>query len=343
MKIRHIITTIAAALMLTACVPYQKEVTVTATGTPEQALYIQGLQDQIKQLQDQLKAKDAAMSKIAGNAVAINAGLEKIDEQQLGRPVVAAENGLIEKTAGEAKPEDRAAALERANALLKKDVEKAKNLYSAAGQQIDVLNGQIKERDGQIDTLNGTLKTLKEDAAKAEADAKLKIADTIKGYEQKLQDMRDEQAKKERRLWVNALRYTGVALIVGGIVILAVSKMLAWIQGSILAIGGILVIVAGQGLDQLTQQWWWPWLCGGGVVCVVVGGGWYILHVWQSQRKQVDVSAAINDLKTEADAGVGDAKQLWDELQKHLTYRLGDDAVKKLQTEWTKLGLDSKK
>ena len=342
MKIRHIITTIAAALMLTACVPYQKEVTVTATGTPEQALYIQGLQDQIKQLQDQIKSKDEAMSKIAGNAVAIDAGLEKTPDS-LGKPVIEAENGLIKTTAGEASDRDRADALERANALLQKDVAKANALYSAAGAQIDTLNGQIAARDQTIREHAGELAELQLKADQAEKDAKLKLEGTINDYEKKLKDIRDEQTRKERRLWVNALRYTGVALIVGGIVILAVSKMLAWIQGSILAIGGILVIVAGQGLDQLTQQWWWPWLCGGGVVCVVVGGGWYILHVWQSQRKQVDVSAAINDLKTEADAGVGDAKQLWEELQKHLTYRLGDDAVKKLQTEWTKLGLDSKK
>ena len=322
---------------------------VTPEPGPTAAELEKQYQQQITDLKAALDAKNKQLDAIAGNSVAIDAGLEKTPDS-LGKPVIEKENGLIKKTAGKPSPESEADALARANALLRQDIELAKKLYGEAGNKIEELQGKIvdleatvKTRDGDIVELQGKAKIERDDAAK-------KLTDTIAGYEERITTMNSEAEKKERRMWVNTLRFGGFAVVLAGIAVLAITKGMALIQGLILIGSGALVIGIGMAFDIVAKQTWFPYAAGVIGLTIVGGGSWFLYSLYQKNQLHNKLVGVLNDVKTEAatlkEAVTPGAENLWAEVEKHIEYRLGEagsSARKQLDKLQVTLGLDSNK
>lgn len=339
-----------AGLMLASVVGCQTVPTVvTPEPGPTAAELEKQYQQQITDLKAELAAKNKQLDSVAGNSVAISAGLEKTPDS-LGKPVITKENELIHRTTGEPSPESKADALARANALLRQDIELAKKLYGEASTKIDELNGKIvdleatvKTRDGDIVELQGKAKTERDEAAK-------KLTDTISWYEERITTMNDEASKKERRMWVNTLRFGGFAVVLAGIAVLAITKGMALLQGLILIGSGALVIGIGMAFDIVAKQTWFPYAAGVIGLAIVGGGSWFIFNLYQKNQLHNKLVGVLNDVKTEAatlkEAVTPGAENLWAGVEKHIEYRLGEagsSARKQLDKLQVKLGLDSDK
>ena len=322
---------------------------VTPEPGPTAAELEKQYQQQITDLKAALDAKNKQLDAIAGNSVAIDAGLEKTPDS-LGKPVIEKENGLIKKTAGKPSPESEADALARANALLRQDIELAKKLYGEAGNKIEELQGKIvdleatvKTRDGDIVELQGKAKIERDEASK-------KLTDTIAGYEERITTLNSEAEKKERRMWVNTLRFGGFAVVLAGIAVLAITKGMALIQGLILIGSGALVIGIGMAFDIVAKQTWFPYAAGVIGLAIVGGGSWFLYSLYQKNQLHNKLVGVLNDVKTEAatlkEAVTPGAENLWAEVEKHIEYRLGEagsSARKQLDKLQVTLGLDSNK
>lgn len=321
---------------------------VTPEPGPSAAQLEQQYQQQILDLKAALDAKNKQLDSVAGNSVAIDAGLEKTPDS-LGKPVITKENALIKKTTGEPSPEVKADALERANALLRQDVELAKKLYGEAGTKIDVLNGRISDLEATVRTRDGTIVDLQGKTQTERDEAAKKLSGVVDGYEKKIADMNDEAAKKERRMWVNTLRFGGFAVVLAGIAVLAITKGMALLQGLILIGSGALVIGIGMAFDIVASQPWFPYAAGVLGLVIVGGCGWVLYGLYKKNQLHDKLVGVLNDVKTEAEtlktAVEPGAKDLWGEIEKHIEYRVGEAgsaARKQLDKIQVSLGLDSK-
>lgn len=303
------------------------------------------------QYQEQLAAFEAAMAMFKAKLSAISAssfaigyvGLPNISDCS-GKGVVVRENEVIAANAGEPTPADRAAALERANAQLRGQVAEANKLYGEASTAAAVASAALSAKTAEIVRLTESIATLRQQAEAERAALTAQYQAQLDAKDKALSDLRDAQAKRERRLWVNCLRIAGLALVVIGIGLVALTKGLMIAQGGILALGGALIVGIGMAFDIVARQPWFPWVAGLLGVVVVASGVWAILHFYKQGTLNARLAGVVNDLKTEADSGLEKSAAAWDALQPHLEYRLGQldsSARKELSKLMVKLGLDS--
>lgn len=327
----------------TSCQP-ERPVVVAQLGPQNQKL-LDEQTDQIKELKEQIAQNKVIFGKVAGNAFAIDIGVEHIEEDSRGKAVVTAENKLIKEAVGEPPAEEKAAGQARALSVLQNDLVKQKELYGKAQTELQTVKDAIAAKDKEIRDRDQKITEQAKIAAQERVDNAKKIQDVVNGYEDKIQKMKDEQAQKERRMWINTLRYGGLGVILLGIVALAVTSGGALVPGLILIGSGSLVILIGVAIDVLTAQKWFPYAAG--IVALLVVGGvvLFIMHLVQV-HKLVDRSVAVlNDMKTEnttlAATGDVNAKSVLDTLQANINYRFGTGA-NLLQKAFVKTGLDSK-
>src|SRR5690606_26553263 len=116
-------------------------------------------------------------------------------------------------------------------------------------------------------------------------------------YVAAIKKMKDEQAAKERRLWINVLRYGGFGINPIGVIGLAVTQGRAIVPCGILIASGSLVILIGLSIDILTSQPWFPIAAGIVGLLIVVGFGWFLFHVYQKMMLGKKSMAVLNDVE----------------------------------------------
>ena len=317
------------------------------------------IDDQNKQIAD-LKAKEVENAKlkdqVAGSAYGIDIGTNHITDDSKGKKIVEAENGLIKKIVGKPSPETRADADARTISILNDDLVKQKELYGKAIEKIDTINAQIAAKDEEIKKRDQDLidqkKNSDEEIRKNAAKLQLVIDErdnTIKDRNATIQDMKDKQAAKERRLWINVLRFGGFGIILAGVLALAVTQGKAIIPGGILILSGSLIIGIGLAIDIVTSQVWFPYAAFAIGLLVLVGVGWCLWHFIKEHILGKKAAAVINDMKTEAqtlsERGITDGDITLSKLQEHVHYRFGDAKSfwnKRLHGEFVADGLDEK-
>lgn len=329
------------ALALAGC--QQAGTVVSPSVPPAQAALGAEYEAQISALKDVVKGKEAKLDSIAGAAVAIReVGLPNTPDSR-GKPVIEKETGVVQDNAGPASPEARAKALERANALLREDVAKANELYGKAKSEADGLTKQIEAKNADIEDRDRALEQLKADVAIERERLARESQAKFDAKQKELDDYKSAQAKKDRRLWVNTLRFGGVALVFLGILFIAITKGTEIVRGGILALGGALVIGIGMAYDIVSSQPWFPYaagILGLAIICSLVWAG---VHFYKQGTLTTKLAATVNDLKTEAETLGEDGKALWSKVEPHIEYRLGKagskarEEFRKLQI---KLGLD---
>jgi hypothetical protein len=331
-------------------------VVISATIGPETQKLID---EQNKQIAD-LKAKEVENAKlkdqIAGSAYGITIGTDHITDDSKGKKIVEAENGLIKKIVGKPSPETRAEADARTISILNDDLVKQKELYGKAVEKIDTINAQIAAKDEEIKKRDQALIDQKKNSDEEikQTAAKMQIViderdSTIKARNATIQDMKDKQAAKERRMWINVLRFGGFGIILAGVLALAVSQGKALIPGGILILSGSLIIGIGLAIDIVTSQVWFPYAAFGVGVLVIIGVGWCLWHFIKEHILGKKAAAVINDMKTEAqtlsERGITDGDSTLSKLQEHVHYRFGDAKSfwnKRLHGEFVADGLDEK-
>ncbi len=171
-------------------------------------------------------------------------------------------------------------------------------------------------------------------AAKAEREKDAaKFQDEINKKEQALTDLKNEQIQHDRKIWINSIRAVCLILIVLGVLAIALTKGEMIIQGSIMAVSGVLGIFIAMGFDILTQQKWFPWAFGAVAFAALVGVGWWLYGMYRAHTLLSKATSAFDDIKTEAEATSSD---LWKKVKEHTDYRGITDL---LTQKATKLGL----
>lgn len=314
----------------------------------EQNKQITGLKDKDQKRIDQL-------DQIAGSSYGISIGTQHIteDKDQKGKDIVNAENGLIKEVAGEPSAKRKAESDARTISILQNDLVKQKELYGNAQLEIDNGKKAIADKDKEISARDQTIKDRdqkivdQEVAAKAERVENAKaMTKTVNDYEQRIKDINDAAAKKERALWINVLRFGGFGVILAGVAALALSQGRALAQGLILIGSGAAIIGIGVAINVVISQVWFP------IVAVIVGlttllgFGWFIGHLYQTHQLASKSAALLNDIETEAhtltEAGSEEGKKLMAKIQPHIDYRLGK-LKGALNSIAVKTGLDEKK
>lgn len=336
---------LCVALCLTACETISPPVVVTPAAPPAQNDLQKQYEQQILDLSKTIVSLRQNLDTIAASNTAIKiVGLPNTPVSD-GKPVIEREAGVITRAAGEPSALAKAEALERANAELEKKVEKANTLYAAKLSEVDVLNGTITDLRGKIAEGENALTELKK---KAEEERKTLAATMQTAFDDKqkeLTNLQDDIRSKERRFWVNTVRITGIALIVVGIGILAISKGLMLTQGVIFLLGGAVVIGIGMAYDIVASQSWFPYVACLLGVGVLGGGGWTCWHLYQQGKLNSTAVSVFNDIKTECDTLGDKGSEIWQKLEPHIEYRFGQvgsaarEQLRKLQVS---LGLDSK-
>lgn len=330
------------AISCAGCTTVPAPVVVSPEAPPAQAALDNSSAEQIAALKSESAAKSRQLDTVAASACAIQlVGLPHTPESD-GKPVIEREAALIATAAGEPSPEARAVALERANAQLRKDLARADALYGQAtaeaqrlGQQLEAYAREISARDTQLDQL-------RRDAATERTAAAKKLQETIDTAAKEFADYKSAEAARTRRLWVNTLRFGGLAIVFIGIGLIALSKGAMLAQGGILAAGGAAVIAVGMTFDLVSRQPWFPYVAAGLGVSIIGSGVWACIHYYRQRGLGTQLAAALNDLKTEAEAGASATTTAgWAALREHLDYRLGKSGSAQLTKFWQQLGLDA--
>lgn len=315
---------------------------------PENAKLVADLRKEIEALKTQIDQNKVVFSRVAGNAFAIDLGIPHIEESR-GKTVVVEENKLIKSAVGEPKAEDKTLAQARAISILENDLAAQKKLYGDALTKIDTTKKELADKDKEIADRD---KKLIDQADKAESE-RVKTAGetqaTINGYANEIKRIKDEAAAKERRMWINTLRFGGFGIIVIGIIALAVTSGGALVPGLILIGSGGLVILIGVSIDILTSQPWFPVAAGIVGLMVVAGLVLFVMHLVKVHKIADKSVAVLNDMKTEsatlAEAGDANAKAVASALEKNVAYRFGvpgTSGAKLLENAYVKTGLDAK-
>lgn len=283
---------------------------------------IKGLLAQVKAEMDARELERAQAALAAANLVGVEFAVEHV-EAGLPRNAIEEEAKLGRARLPEPNPVEVIKAKDRVIAILQNEVEKAKMMYGQAFDeakqakaQIAAKDKEIAERDAKIGAGEETIIKLTADA-KAEKLAHLKdVQDTIS----RLEKERDEAEQKSLMFW---LGIGAVALIIGGIVLIAATSGRLVIQGSILSVGGGLVILLRLGYISLVSQPWFPVVAG--IVAAIILGTiiWAVWRMWVNHELDKKKTQAIQDMRDEA-AAKGDTKAI-DTLDEHLEYRMGKD------------------
>jgi len=339
---------VLSVLFLVGCQTRPVPVINAQLGNENQKL-VDDLKSQVETLKQKVAEKDKLLANVAGSAYGIDIGVKHIEEVGKGKDLVVAENGLIKGAVGDPTPEQRAAAAERSVSILEGDLAKQKDLYGKAQTKIEETKKQIDVKDQEISKRDAAL-VAQEKKASEERDKSAKdLQATVTNFTNEIQKIKDEQKAKERRLWVNTLRYGGFGIVLFGIVALAVTSGRALLPGLILIGSGSMVILIGVGIDVLTSQPWFPYAAGVvGLLCLV-GLGLLGYHVYRTAvlgRKSI---AVLDDIKTEAStlAEHGDAEgtKILAKVQPHIDFRFGQDGStwkKALGTTLVKEGMEEK-
>jgi len=225
-------------------------------------------------------------------------------------------------------PQETVLALQRVVLIVTGQRDAAMELYNTAMTDLKKANDAIKEREKALATRETEIAareskiielTNQMNEEQKKAAAALKNAFDLR--DQEIQKLKDEQAAKERRLWVSTLRVSAVAIVVAGIAAIAISQGALWAQGGLLILGGALLFGFGITIDLLTSQWWFPYAAGVVVLLVLAGGGWWIYELWKTHRLNDKLLAAVQDIKDTSEAT---GSQLWNQAREHFVYRLGD-------------------
>lgn len=310
---------------------------------PAQAQLDSGYEAQIEALNHTIALMGAQLSTIGGCTFAITLGLEHTPESA-GKPVIEQANEIIVANAGAPTPEDKAKALELANAQLRKDKAKVDELLGRAKDAASALDTELAKARGEITARDKALADLKVAVAQERKDKAAEYQQALDAKDKALADYKAEQASKQRLWWINGVRGVGLLLLVVGIVVLAMSKGMMLVQGAGLVLGGALVIGIGMAYDIVTSQKWFPYAAA--VLGVLILGAmvWTCIHFYRQGQLRNKLTAVLNDVKTEAETLGEDGKALWSKIEPHVEYRLGQAgsaARKELDKLQVKLGLDS--
>jgi len=305
----------------------------------ENAALDQKYNDQIAALKQKAETQTAQLDSVkkivasAGGSVHGVLVAAQHVEDGLPKDAINSEGKLAADKLATVVPADPAASLEaeqRVNLILTNQLELARKAYSdenakviQAKSEIAARDAEIAKRDAEIVKRDADLVAAKK-AAEAERVATAKVTqDRFDAYEQAIQALKNEQAAKERRMWLNVLRFGGFGFCALGIILIALTSGEAWKQGGLLILGGASVIGIGLGFDILTSQKWFPWAFGLVALLVVGGIGWGLWHLWQNNKLYQKTTAAIQDIKDEANVVGSSTKDAWDKLAEHLQYRVG--------------------
>lgn len=324
--------------------------TVTTELGPETVALINGLKDENIQLKNKNIQTDLKFDSIAGSVYGINIGLQHVPgtpENAKGVDIISAENNLIFTWVGMPTPAQRAKADARTISILQNDLATKTALYGNALET-------IKTTNAQIDGLNTKINELKQKNIDQEAASKVEVANNTKklqgvidGYVDQIQKIKDEQAAKERKLWINTLRFGGFGIILLGVIAAAVTQGRSLLSSLILIGSGSLIILIGVAIDIVTAQWWFPYAAGIVGLGVLAGIGLFVHHIWQKLQFAQKATGVFNDIKTEAEVltekGVAAGSDTMNGLTSHLAYRFGEDWKKVVGTASVKAGLDAKK
>lgn len=248
----------------------------------------------------------------------------------LPKDAVVAEANLASDTLAVIAPPDPAGSLEaerRVNLILTNQRDEALKAYGSAKGEVAEMKAVLDKKEAEINTHKASIdarekqiaELTKEREAERVANA-AKLQGIIKGYEDDIQKIKDEEAAKQRRMWLNVMRFGGFGIIALGIIIIALTRGEAIIQGGILILGGGLVIGIGLAFDILTSQPWFPYVAAIVGLLILGGGIWCLYHLWQTNQLYQKTTAAMQDVKDEAQTQGGD---LWNKVREHLEYRLG--------------------
>lgn len=288
--------------------------------------------EQLKALNDRLAAereqRDKESAEAAKAASSVKGILKANDYQPAGRPTDAVkEEAQVALT--RLPPDDPAEtvkALQRAIEMVEGQRDKALADYRAATSEAraaqDMIAAKDKElagKDAEIAARDKTLAQQRIDAT-AEREAQRKtLQGVIDNKDKEIQRIKDEQASKERRWWINSTRIAGLGLIIVGIVLLAVFKLP--IEGGGLAAGGVLIALLSMFLEWLIAQWWFFPLCALIILSILIVGGRAIYRMWQKNELHNKTTAALQDLKDEA---MTLGTNTWSTVEDHIKYRLGN-------------------
>lgn len=219
------------------------------------------------------------------------------------------------------------AMLATAAALQEVDAQRA--LVAAKDAEIVAAQQEIAKRDAEITKQRAAAEQERLDNAK-------NLQDAFDAKDAAINKLKDEQAAKERSLWINALRGTGILFIVIGVVFIAITKGEAIIQGGILVVSGAGVIGIGMAFDIVAKQPWFPYMAALVFLAVLTAIGWFVYHLVKTHTFAQKATAVFDDIKTEAEIS---GNKLWEEVSAHTDFRNLTDTIKK---KAVKLGFSEK-
>lgn len=335
---------LAVCMGFTSC---QTTDTIVLPTGPKAAALMSAKDDQIKGLLAQVKDEQAARELADKQASLAAANLDGIlfaaQHVDAGLPRNAIEE---EAKLGKARlPAPDAAEVlkskDRVIAILENEVEKAKALYGAAFDEAAQAKAQIAAKDKDIATRNETIKNREAriavltDEAEVERAAHVKdVQDALAKKDAEIAKVKSDAASKERATWVLWARIISLGLVVIGAVIAIVFKIIP--EGAALGSVGLLIGLVSMFVDWLVNQWFFPWMMGLGILAILIAGGVALYRMWKAHTLSTKVTAAIQDIKDESTTLGND---LYQKVEEHLDYRLGDKGKAALEKTAAKLGL----
>ena len=206
----------------------------------ENAALDQKYNDQIAALKQKAETQTAQLDSVkkivasAGGSVHGVLVAAQHVEDGLPKDAINSEGKLAADKLATVVPADPAASLEaeqRVNLILTNQLELARKAYSdenakviQAKSEIAARDAEIAKRDAEIVKRDADLVAAKK-AAEAERVATAKVTqDRFDAYEQAIQALKNEQAAKERRMWLNVLRFGGFGFCALGIILIALTS-----------------------------------------------------------------------------------------------------------------------
>lgn len=286
---------------------------------------IKGLVEQVKKEQEARMLEKEQGSLAAANLDGILFAVDHI-EPGLPRNAIEEEARLGKARLPESNPQEVIKAKDRVIAILQNEVAKAKELYGKAFNEAAQAKALIAEKDKIIsikdkEISDRTLKIADLEAEKVKESElhKKDMQDRLDAKDKELADYKKEQDDKDRKWWVNAIRISGLVCILAGAVLIAIFKLIP--EGGIFIAVGLLIGLVSVGFDKLTSAAWFPYAAGVVALVVLGGSAFAIYRMWKTQTLHTKTTAALQDLKDEAETLGHDT---WEKVSDHLKYRLGD-------------------
>jgi hypothetical protein len=298
---------------------------ITAEMVAEKNAQIKRLSDQIIDIEKQRAEEKLLAAKAASS---VKAMVKANEYQPEGRPTEAIneEAKVALKRLPADDPAETVEALKRTIEMIEGKRDEALKMYATARDEaekkkveIAEKDKEIKERNKQISERNLWIAELERLSAEEKDKHKKDVETFIKEKNDEIQKIKDEQASKERRWWINATRIVGLGFIVVGGLVMFILKS-PGTGGGFLGLGvfiGLLSIF----IDWVTAQWWFPWLCGLIIIGILIACGLAIYRMWKIKKLDEMKTAAIQDFKDES---LIKDKNAWESFSEHLKYRIGD-------------------